>query len=83
MHNPSGSQESGGKKRFPPWLSCFRLRVLLLLRRVMGAPGQGPPALVRWAPLVEVLVVSTLTVSKKGYALGYLGIYGISGEAQH
>lgn len=49
----------------------------------MGAPGQGPPALVRWAPLVEVLVVSTLTVSKKGYALGYLGIYGISGEAQH
>lgn len=83
MHNPSGSQESGGKKQFPPRLSCFQLRVLLLLGRVTGAPRQGPPALMQWAPLVDVLVVSVLTVSRKGYALGYLGIHRISGEAQH
>jgi len=49
----------------------------------MGLAGQGPPALVRWAPSVGVLVISILKASEKSYVLGYLGIYGISGEAQH
>lgn len=41
------------------------------------------PALILWPPLAGISLVPILVVSKKGYALGYLGICGFSGEAQH
>lgn len=57
---------------FPPRLSRFQLRVLLLPRRVAGAPGQGPPALVQWAPLVDVSVVSIFDGVKKGLCAWFI-----------
>lgn len=84
---PRAARKVEAKSTFPPWLSCSQIHVCCLEHAASAGEGVGAPEWLLpsffWAPLVGTSLIPILVVSKKGCALGYLGIYGFSGEAQH